>query len=478
MRLLDPNQEFSKSHLFFRAHGNAVIDMQSSQDDSLLATASGDQTGRVIDMHTQTPIAVLRRHTASLKQIRFQPGRGEGCVLATSARDGSVQIWDLRCKGGPVQEIICPQDSLRHGLQKPLTSGCIVNSIYDAHARPQRQPKSQGKGSSDVARTGEVPGRVGETSVTALQFLPAGREHLLLTGCESDTSIKLWDIRAVHTSRHHKVSTPISYTRQPASHVAWRPFGISSMCLNSQGSRLYSVCKDNTVYAYSTEHLILGTTSELTPALPGSEPPRRRHHPHGTAHEGLGPLYGFKHPLFHATSFYVKAAIRPAVDGRSELLAVGSSHGCAVLFPTDEKYIQDAFANSTEEETYYVGESTACLPAPVGSTIRSGLRSATLVRSNSSGSNIFARQATAGLSAPIITRGTPLVRGHEKEVGALSWTSEGKLVTVGDDLLIRCWKEGRDQAMDLRLGGEGEGRRWGCGWADVGDKWEGDEDDW
>ncbi|KAK4163552.1 WD40-repeat-containing domain protein [Cladorrhinum sp. PSN259] len=480
VRLLNTNQEFSKMHLSFRAHGNAVIDMDFSLDDHLLATASGDQTGRVIDMETQTAVAVLGRHHASVKQIRFQPGRGMGCVLATSSRDGSVQVWDLRCRGGPVQDVIRHEDGLRHGLQKPIIPGCVINSIQDAHARPARQAKNQGKAAGDVARAGEVPGRLGETSVTAVQFLPAGREHLLLTGCEADASIKLWDIRAVHTSRHHKISTPISYTREPPSHLAWRPFGISSMALNSEGSRLYALCKDNTVYAYSTEHLILGTTGELTPALPGSEPPRRRHHPHGTAHEGLAPLYGFRHPLFHATSFYVKAALRPAVDGRSELLAVGSSDGCTVVFPTDERYIQDAFANGSSEETYYVGETTACLPEPVGPTLRSGLRSGStpsLVRSSSAG-NLFARQTTAGLSVPIVNRGTPLVRGHDKEIGAVAWTNEGNLITVGDDFIVRCWREDRDEAADLRLGGETEGRRWGCGWADVGDKWEGDHDDW
>ncbi|KAK4192892.1 WD40-repeat-containing domain protein [Podospora australis] len=485
VRLLDTDSEFSKIHQSFQVHGNAVIDLVFSEDDHLLATASGDQTGRVVDMTTQTPVAVLGRHTASVKQVRFQPGRGEGCVLATSARDGSIQIWDLRCRGGPVQDIVAREDGLRHGLPKPVNPGCVVNSIYDAHARTQRQTKAQSRSSaansSDVARVGEVPGRIGEVSVTALQFLPTGREHLLLSACEADAMVKLWDIRAVHTSRHHKTATPLSYTAPPASH-AWRPFGISAMTLNTDGSRLYAVSKDNTVYAYSTAHLMLGHGPELTPALPGTEPPRRRHHPHGLSHEGLGPLYGFRHPMFHAASFYVKAAIRPARDGRSELLAVGSSDRCAVLFPTDERYLQESWARSDSggEEIYYVGESTAMLPTPSGGS-RPGLRSAGsaslvpgLSRSNSA-SNLFARQAD---STPFSRRGTPLVRGHEMEVGALTWTTDGKLVTVSDDYSVRCWRSGREQASDLRTGGEGEGRRWGCGWADVGDAWEGDQADW
>ncbi|KAK4103904.1 WD40 repeat-like protein [Parathielavia hyrcaniae] len=494
VRLLDSNKEFSKIHLSFQAHGNAIIDLAFSEDDHLLATASGDQTGRVIDMMTQRPISTLGHHTASLKQVRFQPGRGSGCVLATSGRDGSVQIWDLRCRGGPVQDLpIVTEGEFRYRLPKPPNPGCVVNSIFDAHARAIRQTKGQPAASTsgDVARLGEVPGRFGEVSVTALEFLPPGREHLLLTACEADASIKLWDIRAVHTSRHQKASTPISFTVPPPGHAAFRPFGICSMALGGDGARLYALCKDNTVYAYSTAHLVLGHAPELNPARPGTEPPRvRRHHPHGAAaHQGgLGPLYGFRHPLFHATSFYVKAAVRPAAGGRSELLAVGSSDGAAVLFPTDERYLRDAWLSSDhpeqQHESYYVGrptDNTAPLPRP-------GLRSAggappSLTRSNSMSSLFGGRQGAAvaaadGARTPVARRGTPLVRGHGKEVGAVAWTSEGKLVTVGDDFMVRCWSEDRERAADLRLGGETEGRRWGCGWADVGDEWEGDRVDW
>ncbi|KAK4238889.1 WD40-repeat-containing domain protein [Achaetomium macrosporum] len=481
VRLLDSNREFSKIHLTFQVHGNAIIDLAFSEDDLLLATASGDQTAKVVDMMTQQPVSILSHHTASLKQVRFQPGRGQGCVLATSGRDGSVQIWDLRCRGGPVQDVpIVSEAGLHHRLPKPLNPCCVVNSIYDAHARTMRQAKVQttNSASGDVARLGEVPGRVGEVSVTALQFLPPGQEHLLLSACEADASIKLWDIRAVHTSRHHKAATPVSFTAPPPSHVAFRPFGVCSMALGSDGTRLYTLCKDNTVYAYSTAHLVLGHATELTPARPGAEPPRRRHHPHGTAHEGLGPLYGFRHPLFHATSFYVKAAIRPAADGRSELLAVGSSDGAAVLFATDECYIKHAWASpNIEQELYYVGATTAMLDEnPTPSFAQRPGPPTALTRTNSM-SNLFSlRQSDCAV--PVVRRGTPLVRGHSKEVGAVAWTSDGKLVTVGDDFLVRCWSEDREKAADLRTGGETGGRRWGYGWADVGDQWSGDMDDW
>ncbi|KAI2643700.1 WD40-repeat-containing domain protein [Xylaria nigripes] len=476
VRLLDSSDEscdsFSKIHLSFTAHSNAIIDLHFSDDDYLLATASGDQTGQVMDMMTQSPVASLRQHTASLKQIRFQPGRANNSVLATSSRDGSVHIWDLRCSR-PAQ-VIQTSEPRATGLSfrpPPPRRGCAVNSFYYAHVRTSRQVQQSefiGPGDTtsgdtsfrdDAPSRGEIPSRSNDISVTAVQFLPAGREHLLLTACEADASIKLWDIRSIHSSRS-KVPSSLSATAPPESHEHWRPFGISSLTLNTDASRLYALCKDNTVYAYSTAHLMLGVAPEL--ACRNGEPPRRRL-VSNTQH-GLGPLYGFRHSSFHATSFYVKSAIRPARDGRSELLAVGSNDSCTVLFPTQERYFENELSG-TMSNTSLHSSTVAATTGPANAKI--GVRRP-LFR-NSSSTNLSARLND---NIPIIRIGTPLVRGHEREVGSVAWTNDGKLITVGDDYLIRSWGERREKAADLRTGGETGGRRWGCGWAEVGEDWD------
>lgn len=461
----DASQPFSKLHLAFQAHSNAIIDLAFSDDDYLLATASGDQTGRVIDMMTQTPIANLQQHTASLKQVCFQPGKANSSVLATSSRDGSVQIWDLRCTGGPVQEI--PRLERENGLtfrRAALKQGCAVNSIYHAHARTSNQAKQAASiGPGDTPSRGELPGRIGDVSVTAMQFMPPGKEHLLITACEADASLKVWDVRSIHTSRS-KTATPLSVTTPPSSHSRWRPFGISSLSLSSDASRLYAMCKDNTVYAYSTAHLMLGHAPEMETR--NGEAPRRRHGV--VTQQGLGPLYGFRHPSFHATSFYVKCAVRPARNGHSELLAVGSSDSCAVVFPTDERYFRRDLACSMGA----LNLDTSTIATTNRDDPRNSVRRP-LFRSSSS-ANLAARVQD---DIPIVRMGTPLVRGHDREVGALAWTTQGKLVTVGDDYLVRCWSEDAAQAADLRTGGETEGRRWGCGWADVGKDWDVADDD-
>jgi WD40 repeat protein len=429
----------------FHPHSNAIIDLCFSLDDSLLATASGDQTSRVIDMTTQTTISVLSKHSASLKQVRFQPGASNNSIIATSSRDGCVKIWDLRCKGtDPVQGIHIHQDgsgdTSPHPSKSKIGYSRPIGGIYDAHHPPSYLRSSNTALPSNGRIRAERSGRNGDISVTAVAFLPEGKEHLLLTGSEANASVKLWDMRSLHNTRR-KTTVPLSCTAQPRSHTQWRHFGINSLSLSYDGSRLYTLCKDNTVYTYSVAHLILGQAPELSATSIRS---RRQN---AEYQEGLGPLYGFRHQQLHTTSFYVKSAVRPARLGRVEMLAVGSCDGCTILFPTDEKYLQLDHKSviETSEEWLRVRE----------------------FENNSCTSTRFD-------DITISYNGTPLVRGHDREVGALAWTPSGELITVGDDFLVRCWREGKE-AGELRASGEQCGRRWNCGWADVPSSYDDEE---
>ncbi|KAH9206797.1 WD40-repeat-containing domain protein [Leptodontidium sp. 2 PMI_412] len=451
------NPPFTKACFSARLHSNAIIDMSFTDDDSRLATGSGDQSARVFDMHAQATIAILGNHTASLKQVRWQPGAGNNNVLATSSRDGSIQLWDLRCNisDGPINCIVAPRETDpifdEPGHEENIQFHRPVTTIYDGHKPQSKVPAAIGV-PDQIIYPFETTARSGDVSVTAIHFLPAGREHLLMSASEADASVKLWDIR--QTSLKSRPRGPLSSTAQPQSHSKWRHFGTNTLNLSGDGSRFYTLCKDNTIYAYSTEHLMLGHVPELSSTNPVRASSKL------VTQEGLGPLYGFRHPKLHATSFYVKSDVRKARNGKCEMLAVGSSDGFTILFPTDERYLP---LQSQAQQTEAAAESA--LPASL-------LESRPTLRRVSSGLS-----SRANDSLLISTNGTALVRGHDREVGSVSWTSSGDLVTVGDDYLIRCWREESDDAKDLRVGGEKDGRRWGSGWADVEEGYDDDDEE-
>jgi WD40 repeat protein len=97
IRLLDTawRVHFSETVLTFAPQTNAVIDMQFSADDSVLATACGDQMARLVDMRTQKTTALFKNHRSSIKQVLFHPS--DESVIATCSRDGNVNLWDIRC---------------------------------------------------------------------------------------------------------------------------------------------------------------------------------------------------------------------------------------------------------------------------------------------------------------------------------------------------------------------------------------------
>lgn len=443
----------SKVDGHIKAHDNAIMDLAFSDDDLRLATACGDRTGKILDVTTQTvAVELANSHFDSLRQIAFQPGQANGSVLATSDRSGRIQVWDLRCSPMPTNcfsTIGGPSGIIQRDTQLEPFVGKTINTIDNSHERT-------------------VHGSVNSVSVTAIHWLPAGREHLLLSASEANATIKLWDTRYIKP-RRQVAESPLASTQEPVGH-AWRSYGITSMALSSDAARLYAVCKDSTVYAYSTAHLILGHA----PALEDNAAKRK---PSGSL--GLGPLFGFKHDMFRAQSFYVKCAIRPIrTAGGPELLAVGSSDSCAVLFPTDERYLRSSWAANAhilpEDNT-----NTNTNTNRSGSfSISSSFSASTPLATTPFCSTPQASGGSGGSSTiPISRSGTPLIRGHSREVTTMSWSYDGKLVTASDDYVVRQWQQDAREARHLRTVGEFGGERHMAGWADVSADWDVDDEE-
>ncbi|SMY21556.1 unnamed protein product [Zymoseptoria tritici ST99CH_1A5] len=441
IRLIDsaPSARFQTSHVSFRVHRNAIMDLSFSSDDILLATASGDQTGRVVNMQTQqTTMCILSGHKNSVKQVRFRPNNDK--MITTSARDGTVQLWDLR-----------------HGKQSAVQTVRVGRrQQIDADGRAQPDTRyglglDVGYGHRSLGRPFESDMRA-ELSITSFQHMPQGREHLLITSSEVDASVKVWDLRNV--GKRNPI--PLSSTPVPDAHKSSRHFGINTMALSGDGSRLYTVCRDSSIYAYSTNSLLLGHTPEMS--LAGH---RRLLKKPG---QGLAPLYSFKHPSLRVGTFYIKAALRPAKDGRGEVLAVGNTDCKPILFPTDERHLprggRPLISHPEDDDDEEVDFADFDLPTARRSSTRKSTPATTTTTSQDP--NVF-------------TQGTALVEAHKKEVTSVTWTNEGNLISISDDFTARCWREDAGRARDLRTGGERSGGRWRCGWAEAEKGWDEDE---
>ncbi|KAI9793893.1 MAG: hypothetical protein M1816_007145 [Peltula sp. TS41687] len=469
VRLLDPAKDakhsFGTLYLDFKVHSNAILDLAFSSDDLLLGTASGDQTAHVVDMPTQQTISILAGHVASMKQIRFQPGQGSNNVIATSSRDGDIHIWDLRCKGGEATMVLQGEDDESRSINHARPVKSIFEAHNDRHPAPKPGPNKSLRGGA--VNTNNPPTHQRDISITSLAFLPPGKEHLLLSASEINSSIKLWDLRSTLINRrttNHNNNIPLTTIPQPPSHTGLRrSAGITSLALNHDGSRLYSLCRDNTIYVYSSAHLILGHAPELS-AQPNSNNPRSRRsviiNNSTTPKPSLGPLYGLRHAAFRSTSFYVKLSLRKPHADKPELLAVGGgTKGGPVLFPTDERYFRH--------------------PGLHRPTSRQQQQQQQQLTKQGAGTARGVVVMDEKEDIPIYTHGTPLVRGHfgDREVTSTAWSVEGELISLGDDYLVRCWREDADVARGLRLGKEGEGGRAGCGWAEFDGEEEEDEEE-
>ncbi|KAJ9604476.1 hypothetical protein H2200_011312 [Cladophialophora chaetospira] len=423
-------------------HDNAIMDMEFSPDDHYLATASGDQTCRIIDMNTRTGTNTLVGHVGSIKNVRWQPGSGNK-ILATCSRDGSVCLWDLRCA----------QTALGSNKVKPLTRAphflnnsrevAASTEIFGAHTPWDKVKLVNGK-----RQTAPLSSKA-DFAVTACTFISDTRPHLLATASEHNAIIKIWDMRASYKQRSGR-PTPVAATAEPRSHEVSRPFGVTSMVMNTDGSRLYSLCRDNTIYAYSTAHLILGGALEMSTNSTKAFKPSRG------AGTGRAPLYGFRHEKLRLGSFYDKLSIRLRTEENTEVLAAGTGEDCAVLFPTDDRYLSRA--TRTPFSTAEAPRTSTRAPRPP-----------LVQRASSSNmsSSFTALQTTDPEETPIYHHGTPLLNAHKKEVTCCAWVAgNGQLVTVADDYTARCWYED-DPAMarGLRMKTERDAGRSRSGWA-------------
>ena len=66
-----------------------------SADNHLLATGNEDETIRLFEVPSGTPVAVLKGHTGPVTSLSFDP---VAPILASGSADGTVKIWDVTAR--------------------------------------------------------------------------------------------------------------------------------------------------------------------------------------------------------------------------------------------------------------------------------------------------------------------------------------------------------------------------------------------
>lgn len=89
-------QAVSRLSSSIAGHGQNILAAQfSPATSSRLATGSGDNTARIWDCETGTPLATLKGHTSWVLTVSWSP---DGEILATGSNDNTIRLWDKQGK--------------------------------------------------------------------------------------------------------------------------------------------------------------------------------------------------------------------------------------------------------------------------------------------------------------------------------------------------------------------------------------------
>nr|XP_045626180.1 denticleless protein homolog [Procambarus clarkii] len=196
-------------------HQNAIFDVCWVPGSAELVSVSGDQCVSILAVREDGTLDVtlsLLGHTRSVKTVHVNPY--DPCVIATGARDGSVIIWDKRCKPHHKADEIAPAHS---NLGKTIASPSVRKAAM---------------ASSSL-----------NNSVTGVVFQ---QQHVVISSGASDGLIKLWDLRKTHGGgkREPQCQNILEHTGR-SSHR-----GFTSLSVSPSRDVLYTSCMDNTIYAY------------------------------------------------------------------------------------------------------------------------------------------------------------------------------------------------------------------------------------
>ncbi|XP_020272509.1 denticleless protein homolog isoform X2 [Asparagus officinalis] len=216
------------------AHNNAIFDMCWIKDDTQLLTSSGDQTIKIWNAEKRKCVGILSGHTGSVKSICSHSSNPE--LLVSGSRDGSVALWDLRCKSSSTNT---------HGEPRILSTAVIK----EAHTSFCGKRVKRARGAS--------------TSITSILYLKD--EMSIASAGAVDSVIKIWDTRNLKAS----IAQACPHA-EPSIEKKKVLHGISSLSQDSNGVFLAASCMDHRIYLYDVMHLKKGPAKTFTGSKIGS----------------------------------------------------------------------------------------------------------------------------------------------------------------------------------------------------------------
>ena len=164
-------------------HGNAILTTQFSPlSSSHMASGSGDNTARVWDTETGTPLFTLKGHTSWVLVVSWSP---DASIIATGSMDNSVRLWDAQTGGALGQPL--------KGHTKWVRSLAWEPYHLQAPGRPRLASASKDATIriwSAATKRVEMVLSGHKSSVSCVRWGGTGR----LYTSSQDKTIKIWDV--------------------------------------------------------------------------------------------------------------------------------------------------------------------------------------------------------------------------------------------------------------------------------------------
>ena len=407
-------------------HGAAILCTQfAPHTSSRMASGSGDNTARIWDTDTDTPVSTLKGHTGWVLVVSWNP---EGNILATGSMDNTARLWDPKTGqelGQPLRGHSKWLTSLAWEplhLQRQPDAPLLATASKDATVRIWNTSLQR----ADVVLSGH------KSCITSIRW--SGQDHIY--SASQDRTIKIWDPRtgrllstlsahshwvnhlalstdhALRTGYHSPPTpspspsskTPLPPTTPEEKRVRALARWKSAATQNGQLiERLASASDDFTLYLWHPN--AHGHLSSSSPQ------------PIGPIQRLLGHQKAINHVLFSpdgrllaSASFDSSIRIWSAVDGAYLFTLrghVASVYQCC--FAADSRLLVSASRDTTLKVWDVTGRGE--------------------------------KRAGSGKGGKVGTRLVNDLPGHRDEVFSVDWSCDGeKVASGGKDRAVRLWK--------------------------------------